>query len=80
MAGYQERIRTEMTTQDKLNHTLGFYVATGVNAPKKYPKHPFMEKFEKSHLQPMTDEEMAAAAKRSAAQWKGLENGGNTHR
>ena len=50
-----------------------------VHDGKHYPKHPYLESNEPIKRR-MTDEEMAESARRSAAQWKELENGRSIHR
>lgn len=51
--GYKKRIKANMEIQDSLNHILGGYISTGVNAPKKYPKKPALQK-KSSKVQKMT--------------------------
>lgn len=73
-------MKLDSQNQDMLNYMLGQYIAVGVNNPKQFPKSPFLQKVDSAEkLQPMTDEEMAAAARRSAAQWKELTNGRKQH-
>jgi len=79
LKGYRQRKESEYKHLDMLNHLLGQYVAFAFHDRSHYPKHPYLEKSGNSQKRRMTDEEMAATARRNAAQWKELENGRRNH-
>lgn len=46
----QEKRKNEIKELDTLNHIAGNYTAHGVNAPKKYPKKPYLIDMDKPEL------------------------------
>jgi len=61
--GYRARHEQQLKEQDALNHLLGKYLIYSFNAPKKYPKHPFMEKHNSASDRFTTDKAFQAYAK-----------------
>lgn len=45
------------------NYNLGKYISYAFNAPKKYPKRPFLEEQENKELNEMTDAQMERMAR-----------------
>ena len=57
---YQMRIEDQAILMDRMNHSLGYYIAYAVNEPKKYPEEPLSSKKEKKD---MTQDEMIEVVK-----------------
>ena len=55
----------EYKTQDMMNYLLGKYISYATNAPKKYPKKPFLEDSFGKENKNMTVEEMERVIKRN---------------
>lgn len=59
-----------MRIHDSLNYLLGQYIGLAINSPKKYPKKPFLSKYD-SVMHPITDEVLGEVATKLGAKVNG---------